>query len=70
MKWGWLGRPGAMTTSQLAGRRDELLRALEAVPAGDPGRVTLAGQLAEVVGEQEARRKSERVSKERLRVQA
>jgi hypothetical protein len=66
----WLRRPGAMTTSQLAERRDELTQAFAAVPASDPGRARLERQLAEVVGEQEARVRSERASKERLRGQA
>jgi hypothetical protein len=63
--WPWRYQAGAMTTGELAGARDEVSRALEGAPLGDPGRAALESQLRILVKEQETRRRSELTSRGR-----
>jgi hypothetical protein len=63
--WPWPHQPGAMTTGELAGAKDEVSRALDDAPPNDPRRVTLEAQLGKIVKEQESRRSSEMTSRGR-----
>jgi hypothetical protein len=64
-EWSWLHQPGAMTTGELAGAKDELSRALDDAPPDDPRRVMLAAQLGRIVKEQDTRRRTEMTSRGR-----
>jgi hypothetical protein len=64
-EWPWLHQPGAMTTGELAGAKDEVSRALDGAPPDDPRRVTLEAQLSRIVREQDTRRRTEMTSRGR-----